>query len=555
MRIANCSSFKELPTLADFGAGASNALVYVPQGIGYAIVAGVSPIYGLYTGFLPPIVGAFTTGSVTMQVIATNELAIPIGRIAQGMGSAFTVEKLFTLTLLVGVFALLAGLLGLGRIVRFISASVMTGFVLGIMAMLILGQLVNLTGFAGPISGNDLQKMLQVLTRPMDIDLPTLGTGAVTIAATALLLWTRYRRFAYLIALFGVSVAVHALGAPSVVLAGAKHEIDSGFPLLVLPDLNAIPELLLPALTLTIVGLSFGAGVAQAYPARDGNVGSPSRDFFGQGVANVVGAFFQCMPASGSMSRTAYLVETGARTRWANVFTGLTTLVIVLTFVDLAERVPLAVVAGLLMVLGYTAIDLGRLKLVWQINSAERLTMLFTAILTIVLSPPIAILAGIFLSFASFIRTSASSIDVIYLVRGADGRFSEQPVPDRFPSDAPTVLRVHGYLFFADVQTVANRLEPLLQANSAALILSLRGYASVGSTGLIFLEQFARRMAAAGNRFFLADVSEEIQRELERTGVVKSIGASNVFTSQPDPNESIALALDACGRNGRGHRG
>ena len=118
------------------------------------------------------------------------------------------------------------------------------------------------------------------------------------------------------------------------------------------------------------------------------------------------------------MSRTAYLVETGARTRWANIFTGLTTLVIVLTFVDLAERVPLAVVAGLLMVLGYTAIDLGRLKLVWQINSAERLTMLVTAIFTIVLSPPIAILAGIFLSFASFIRTSASSIDVIYLARG-----------------------------------------------------------------------------------------------------------------------------------------
>ena len=93
------------PTLDDVTAGVSNAFVYVPQGVGYAILAGVSPVYGLYTGFLPPVLAAFTTGSVFMQVIATNELAIPIGRIAEGMDGAFTVQKLCTLTLLVGVFA------------------------------------------------------------------------------------------------------------------------------------------------------------------------------------------------------------------------------------------------------------------------------------------------------------------------------------------------------------------------------------------------------------------------------------------------------------------
>ena len=308
------------------------------RGIGYAIIAGVNPIYGLYTGFLPPIVAAFTTGSVFMQVIATNELSIPIGRIAAGTAGGFTVDKLFTLTLLVGVFALVAGLLRLGRAMRFISNSVMTGFVLGLMLLLIVGQAANLAGYRAPLSGSDLSRLGEILADSGGVDTMVLAVGIASIVVTALLLRTPLHRFAYLITLVGASALVTAFVPARIPLAGGGAHIEAGFPWPVLPDLHAIPELILPAFTLTIVGLSFGAGVAQQFPSRDGHIGDPSRDFLGQGIANVVSAFFQCMPSGGSMSRTAYLVEAGAQTRWANVFTGLGMLAIVLTAADLAGQ-------------------------------------------------------------------------------------------------------------------------------------------------------------------------------------------------------------------------
>ena len=374
---------------------------------------------------------------------------------------------------------------------------------------------------------------------------PTVVVGVVTIIATVLLLRTRLRHFAYLIMLLGMSIAVGFFAPAGVVLAGERHAIATGLPLPAMPDLSAIPELLLPSLSLVIVGLSFGAGVAQSYPARDGNVGDPSRDFFGQGVANLVSSFFQCLPSGASMSRTAYVVETGANTRWANVFTGLTMLAIVLTVADWAERVPLAVVAALLMVLGWTAIDLQRLAIVWQINRTERATMLVTAILTVAASPPLAILAGVILSFVMFIHASASSIVVMHLVRQGDGLFAERPLPETFPANAVTVLRMHGYLFFADISTIEQRLAPFLRVERAALVLSLRGYTSVGSTGILFLERFAQQMAQVGNRLVLADVSDEIRQEFERTAILGKLGDHNVIAAFADPQESIARAFKA----------
>src|SRR5215468_994260 len=129
------------PQRGDLLAGVTNAVVYLPQGIGYALLSGVNPIYGLYTGVLPPILGGLVSGSVLFQITATNELAVPTGRVLAGLSHPEATTHLFTLTFLVGVLALLAGVLRLGGLVRFISNSVMTGFVTGIMVLLILSQL------------------------------------------------------------------------------------------------------------------------------------------------------------------------------------------------------------------------------------------------------------------------------------------------------------------------------------------------------------------------------------------------------------------------------
>jgi sulfate permease, SulP family len=143
---------------ADLIAGLTNALVYIPQGIAYALVAEVSPVHGLYTGVIAPIVGALTAGSSFMVIIATNELAIPTGSIIAALGGSFTVHMLFTLTLLMGLCQLVFGLLKLGSLTRFVSESVMTGFFSGVAVLLVLTQLDKLTGYKGGVAGNALVK-------------------------------------------------------------------------------------------------------------------------------------------------------------------------------------------------------------------------------------------------------------------------------------------------------------------------------------------------------------------------------------------------------------
>ena len=171
--------------------------------------------------------------------------------------------------------------------------------------------------------------------------------------------------------------------------------------------------------------------------------------------------------------------------------------------------------------------------------------MIVTAALTLVMSPPLAILAGVFLSFVNFVQASANTVALTRLVRSDDGLFSEGAPPDGFASDAVIALRVHGPLFFAGVDNLEHRLSPMLDARNTTLVLSFRGYLSVGSTGLLFLERFAHAMHMSGNRLLLADVSDEIRQELVRTGVMAKLGAESVFAAQADPNASMAEAYAA----------
>jgi sulfate permease, SulP family len=268
---------------ADLIAGVTNALVYIPQGIAYALVAGVSPVHGLCTGIIAPLVGTLTAGSSFMVIIATNELAIPTGSIIGTLGGSFTVQMLFTLTLLMGLFQLVFGLLKLGSLTRFVSESVMTGFFSGVAVLLVLTQLDKLTGYQGGVAGNALIKFWDWLTHLNRIDLPTTAVGLLTIASILLLQRSRLKTFAFILAIIVAAIITALLGQPSVALLGDVTDIPSSLPSPVLPDFGQIPQLLLPALSLAIVGLAVAAGVSQSYPEPDGSIPNASRDFVGQG--------------------------------------------------------------------------------------------------------------------------------------------------------------------------------------------------------------------------------------------------------------------------------
>jgi sulfate permease, SulP family len=539
--------------LADLFAGITSALSYIPQGMGYAVVAGVNPVYGLYTGVFAPVIGAFLAGSSVMVIVATNELAVPTAGILASLGPQTSIRTLFTLTLLIGLIQIILGRLKLGSLTRFISNCVMTGFISGVAILLVFGQLEKLTGYSGRRSGNLFVKTWDWLLHLNGMDLRTTLVGLLTIAAIILFQRTRLKAIAFVLALVIATAVVYLMHWNTVQLVGAMAKIPRGLPSFVLPDFRAIPVLFLDALSLAILGLSIASGVSQAYPEADGSIPDASRDFLAQGAANVVGGFLQGIPAGGSISRTATSVSAGAKTRWANIFAGLVLAFFLLTIGQVAEIIPMAGLAGMLVYIGFSVMRLDRIARVWNTYPAERAAMIATFALTLVIPLHWAIFAGVAITLLLYVHASSAKVRLVRIVPGANGGFEEQPAPDRLPSNDVTALHAYGNAFFAAVPTLEAALPAVEGAKNAVVIFGLRGRESITTSGVVLLERYARKLHAGGNKLILFGVEPSVRRELDLTGITRLIGTENLFESTSNLggplNEALIAANEWVKRN------
>ncbi len=205
--------------VSDLIAGLTVGMVNLAELMGYALVAGVNPIYGLYSGIVAPIVGALTAGSAFMMITLTNETALMTAAMLDSHEN-WNIETVFDITVLVLVFVLIIALLKFSKLLRFVSESVMTGFITGTAVLLILGQLPGLTGYKSEVDGNRIVETVDWLLNPTAWDIPTLIIGLITIAAIMLFERTRAHKFALvlglvvasLVALIPVFGSVHLVG-------------------------------------------------------------------------------------------------------------------------------------------------------------------------------------------------------------------------------------------------------------------------------------------------------------------------------------------------------
>ena len=519
--------------LPDLMAGVTSALSYIPQGMAYALVAGVSPIYGLYTGVFAPAVGALLAGSSFIVITVTNELAMPTGGILAAFGPESAARALFTLTFLIGLIQLALGLLKFGKVTRFISHCVTTGFIAGVGILLILGQLQKLTGYKGQLSGNIFVRTWNWLLHVNQLDWHTTLVGLFTLGVIVVLQETRLKPVALVVALMAATLGVFLLHWNSVELVGALSRIPRGLPSPVLPDFRMIPQLLIPALSLAVLGLSVAAGVSQNYPEPDGAMPDASSDFVAQGAANLMGGFFQGMPAGGSISRTATSISAGAKSRWANIFAGGVLGIVLLLFAGFAELVPMAGLAALLISIGIGVLRPDRITRVWNTHAAERLAMVTTFVLTLLIPLHWAIFAGVGLTLLVYIYSSSTKVRLVRIVRSENGDFQEVAVPDQLPSHSVVALNAYGNAFFAAVYTLEAALPAPENTDNSVVIFGLRGRETITSSAVAMLERYVHRLQARGNKLMLVGVEPPVKRALERTGLMQMIGEESVFAAGP----------------------
>jgi len=529
---------------SDAASGFATGLFSIPEGMAYASLAGVNPVYGLYSGMVSTIAAAMTTGTILMISTLTSAIALATASVISEAGlTGDNVTALFTITFLVGATMFILGLLRLGSLVNYVSNAVMTGFVMGASLLIIIGELGDLTGYE-PVGANDVAEVFNWITNISSWDSTTTIVGVSTIILMIVFkMIPQTEKMGAIITLILGSVVVYVLNL-DIALVGP---IQGGLPAPTLPDFSMIPELALGSVSVALVALVQGAGISTAVPNPDGSKSSASRDFLGQGIGNLTGSFFQSMPTGGSLSRTGISTSAGAKSRWGGIFAGVFLAIIIVLFYNAVQYVPMAVIGGMLCVIG-TELVLGRVpdaKLIIRTNWGATAAGAITLVSALFIPLQYTIFLGAGLSLILYIYASSKELKVRSLISNEENRYEERDLPEVYPSNEVTIIAVSGAEFYADVPTLDDTLPSTQGVTNAVVIFRLRGRQGAGSTGLKWLSKYTEKLHAGGNQLMLAGISPGVMKLLDHTGVVDVVGRENVFTAQPGFGASLDAAQAA----------
>lgn len=544
--VANYAA-KHLPRAPDLRrdgtAGVSVAVANVPDGLANGLLVGVNPILGLYATMLGPLVGGLLSSTRLMVVTTTAAASITASQALAPVPAEEREGALVLMVLVVGVIQVAAGFLGLGRLTRFVSFSVTTGFLTGVAVLLVLSQLPTVAGYEAE-GANRVTQTIDLFSNVGEIDPGSAALGALAFVLAVLLPRTPLGNAGRLVAILVPSLVLVLLGLEHVRTVSDVGEIPRGLPMPAIPSLVNLFDVLTGALAVALVILVQGAGVSQSVPNPDGSRSRTSRDFIAQGVANLASGLFRGLPVGGSVTATALNVVSGASSRWAGMIAGLSMAVIVIGVPGLVGYVAMPALGALLILVGISAVKPAEIRSVrfsgWPSLLAGGTT--FLAMLFLPIQAAVGI--GVVLSALLYVTESSTDVTVVQLAKRPDGAIKECSPPRELASNQITVLDVYGHLFYAGARTLERRLPAPGGAHRPVVVLRLRGRSAVGATLVDVLAHYADELERAGGRLYLTGLTGEVQRQLVRMNKLQLSGSVRIYEANTVRGESTNRAYD-----------
>jgi len=539
------SLFRRETAKDDAVAGLVLGVESIPDGLASGLLAGVNPVAGLYGYLYGMIGGALFTSTAFMTVQATGAMSIIVADVDLASRDD-PARSLFTLTILTGVVMIIAGLLRLGSFLRFVSNSVMTGFVTAVGINIVLGQLNDFSGYDAQGS-NRVIRAFDLLFNLDKAEFGPVVVGTVTIILIVGLQRTRLGALGMVVAVVAGSAvaAVFQSADRDIVLVRDIADVPSSLPFIQLPIISEVPYLLIPALSLAFVGLVQGAGVSAGFPNNDGSLPSNSQDFVGQGAGNILAGLFQGTPVGGSMSASAIVSDAGARSRTALFFAGLVMAVVLLAFASLVELIAIPSVAGLLIVVGVGTIKPAKVRTVALTGKVPLTVMSITLLLTLIIPLQFAVLVGVSLSVLLFVIRQSSRLVTFRLEIRDDGRVREVEPPSELPPGEVVVLQPFGAIFFATASVLLEQMPTVTPASRhSVVILRIRGSDDAGATFLDILGQYARALRDADCKLMIVTNNQHVIDQIDERMVTQAIDIKNVYRGTEYVGETVRQAYD-----------
>ncbi|WP_342131292.1 SulP family inorganic anion transporter [Hydrogenophaga sp. OTU3427] len=552
---------------ADALAGLLGTVLALPQGIAFAALAGLPIEMGIYSAIVPTLVAALFGSSWHVVSGPTNALSLALLSMLAPLaatGSAAYVQLALAITLLVGLMQWLIGALRLGALANFISPTALFGFTAGAALLIAVYALVDVLGLqahgvrGAPAVLAHLAGQWQLVTWQAP------AVAGLTLVVAWGLRWRWPRSPHLLLGLVAGTVLAVVLqrGGWQGEALRQVGAMPSPWPQPSLPRLEwaRLPELLSMAFAMTIVALGQTISIAKAVAARSGQRIDANREFMGQGLANVAGAFFSCYVSCGSLNRSVPNLQAGARTPLAAVLAALFMLVLVGAVSGWLAQIPMAAIAALLLLVAWSLFDLRRWRELWRVSRRDFWIAAATLLATVTLRLEMAIVLGTLLSLTVFLhRTSRPAMRSMGFDSPPDRPAANRPfvVLGNTPGALPEcpqlkLLRMEGEVYFGAVQHVADTLHAQREAPGAQRHLLVMGKSMnfIDLAGAeLWADELRARRAMGGDLYFHRPRPEVIEI-WQRTGFDRWLGADHLFPDKATAIASIVPRLDSdiCGR-------
>jgi len=446
-------------------AGLGVVVVAIPQSMAYALIAGVPAEYGLYALIVHTLLGVLFSAGWFYSYGPTNTQALLVASVAthvlhrvapEAVGDERAVvylQLVLALTLLKGVVQLAMGLAQLGGLVRYISQSVVIGFLAGAGVLIAAGQIPNLLSLPAPETASALPGLIGIIDRLAETIHATsplsLGIGIGSLAVVLVCRAISPRLPGPLLAVLGGAVVVGLAGWTD----GAVRlvsPIPEAFPSFNVPVLSwrTAEYLIGDAMALAVVGLFESDSVSRSLRAKTGTRVDPNAELVGQGFMHVISGFLQCIPGTSSLSRSVLNVQAGAATRLSGAVIGLVTVVTALFLTPWARYIPLASLAAVLFVVAYALVDWRHILRIVRTDRADAAVCLITLTATLIAPLKYAVFIGVLLNLALYLR-KASQLQLVEMLPTAEGPYRERDFKAGRERPPVVLLQLEGNLFFA----------------------------------------------------------------------------------------------------------
>ena len=524
--VTTLKSYDRTQFVADAGAGVIVGIVALPLAIAFAIASGVTPDRGLYTAVIAGFLISALGGSRVQIGGPTGAFVVIVYGIVQRYG----VDGLMVATMMGGVILVGFGLARLGGAIKFIPYPVVTGFTSGIALIIFSSQVKDLLGLdMGPLPAEFLDKWTEYARHIDSINLSAVIVAGVTLVI--LLLWPRLnlRIPGPFVALVGTTAMVHLLALPVETIGSRFGAIDAGLPRPSFPSVSfaTVTALVGPAFTIALL-----AGIESLLSAvvADGMIGGKHRsnmELVAQGVANIVAPLFGGIPATGAIARTATNVKNGGRTPVAGIIHALTLLLITLFFGRWAALIPLATLAGILVIVSYHMSEWRTFRSEFRAPKSDLAVLLTTFFLTVLVDLTVAVEVGMVLAAFLFMRRMAEVSTVSVFGREFDesddeGDRDPNSVRRREVPPGVEVYEINGPFFFGAAEKFKETITEL-RRTPKVLIIRMRNVPAMDSTGLNALRDVVVRFRRAGTRVILSDIHAQPMLALQRSSLADEL--------------------------------